>query len=67
MNETRFHIEFKKRDCWIGFYWEKRIKRTVGLNIVRVRHLWICFIPMLPLHISWQVLEEDEQALKGVK
>jgi hypothetical protein len=52
-------FEFQPRDCWVGFYWEKRIKRTEGLNFVRVRHLWICLIPMLPLHISWQVLEED--------
>jgi len=31
-------IEFKKEDCWVGIFW-------------RQDHLWICLLPMLPLHI----------------
>ena len=57
--------EFLKREFWIGIRRENRIRRLEGLYFTKVYHLWVCIIPMLSLHISWQILEKDEQALKG--
>lgn len=52
-------FENQKRDFWVGFRWECRMKRTVGLNIEPVYHLWICLIPMLPLHITWKIIPKE--------
>lgn len=40
----RAHFELKWRDIWVGLYWKQ-----IG-NCIDV---WICFIPCIPLHISW--------------
>ncbi len=53
--------EFKKQDFWIGCYWEIRRKGTIGLSTERVYHLWICFLPMFPLHISWKNLNDIDK------
>ena len=53
-------IEFKKQDCWVGFYWEKRRRTTTIQNDELVYHLWICLIPMLPLHITWKLIHDKE-------
>ena len=37
-------VEFKLQDLWVGMYW-KRIGNSVDL--------WICFVPCLPIHVSW--------------
>jgi hypothetical protein len=37
-------LEFKPQDLWIGAYW-KRIGHCVDV--------WICLVPMLPIHVSW--------------
>jgi hypothetical protein len=42
--QWRAGFEFKLQDLWIGAFW-KRIGNCVDL--------WICFLPCLPLHISW--------------
>ena len=36
----RVRLEFKLEDCWVGAYW-------------RPGHLWVCVVPMLPLHFMW--------------
>lgn len=36
-------FEWRPRDLWIGGYWERR---GDGL------HIWLCLVPMLPLHIT---------------
>ena len=61
MKKFKCKLKFKKQDCWIGFYWEKRRQRTFGLNTKRVCHLWICVLPMLPLHIQWKLKDEDQR------
>ena len=38
-------LEFVRQDCWVGAYW--RTTYAVG----RQFDLWICAIPMLPLHV----------------
>ena len=35
-------FEVKKQDAWIGAYW-KQDRYAL--------HIWVCFLPMLPLHI----------------
>lgn len=35
-------LEFKREDCWIGAYWQMRGQRV---------DIWICLLPMLPIHI----------------
>ena len=46
MRNIEWHaaFEWKLEDLWIGAFW----KRTGGSV-----DLWICFVPCLPLHISW--------------
>ena len=51
---TIFRFEFKRQDLWIGIFWKKvnitdfpaLKKRSVVTNI------YICFIPMFPLHVE---------------
>lgn len=38
----QIRLEFKLADLWIGAFWQRRID---GL------HIWICFLPCLPIHI----------------
>ncbi len=42
-------LEWKPQDCWIGAYWERR-----GADW----HLWVCLLPMLPLHFRWRAARE---------
>ncbi len=44
-------FEFKPQDCWIGMYWKKEY-RSIGKNWYRF-NIWICLLPMLPLHIGF--------------
>ncbi len=41
-----WHAEFewKLADLWIGAFW-KRTGNCIDL--------WVCFIPCVPLHVSW--------------
>lgn len=41
--QLRVRLEFKPQDCWVGAYWETRYPGSA--------HVWICLLPMLPLHI----------------
>lgn len=58
-------FEFQKRDLWIGLYWEIRMKRTQWPDYRREYNFWICFIPMLPLHISWRILDTESEELNN--
>lgn len=47
-------LEFKPQDLWIGVFW-----RTTPVLPVRYipRYsvdIWICLVPMVPLHISFE-------------
>lgn len=44
----RVKLEWKPNDLWIGAYWESRTNYGI-----RYTHVWICLVPMLPIHISW--------------
>ncbi len=40
-------FEIKVQDCWIGVYWEHRHI----YEHVHSLHIWICLLPIFPLHI----------------
>ena len=42
-------LEFKPQDCWIGVFW----RTTPKANWMQRIDVWICVVPMLPMHISW--------------
>jgi hypothetical protein len=48
----KLQLGFKLQDCWIGFSWQRKHY---------TQHLWVCIIPMLPLHFYWDV-EVEERA-----
>ena len=43
-------LEFKAEDAWIGAYW-----RRDGNCL----DLWVCLLPMLPLHFSYWGFKES--------
>lgn len=49
----KIRLEWKPQDLWIGAFW----KTVPGLNPeeepVAEVHVWICLVPMLPLHLWW--------------
>lgn len=60
LRDFQWHAEFewKIQDLWVGAFW-KRIGNDVDL--------WICFLPCVPLHISWWWTAEprSEEASDG--
>lgn len=59
----KIQLEFKKEDCWIGFFWKTKkfynphagMYKPNGTPVIRVeytRDIWICIVPMLPIHIT---------------
>lgn len=49
-------LEFKWQDMWIGLFYknETRWKGVLQDEPICLRHLWICLIPMCPIHIRWK-------------
>lgn len=48
----RIRFEFKPQDLWIGVYWRLRTLKDYLENWETGIDIWICLLPMLPLHIS---------------
>ena len=55
----RWSLEFKPQDCWIGAFWKNDSYETYhrpGIDhpalpaIGYSFDLWICILPMLPIH-----------------
>ena len=44
-------LEFKPRDLWVGVFPKKRVLIMSGPKFRT--DVWICFLPMLPIHIWW--------------
>ena len=42
----KIKLEYKWQDMWIGLFYKREVP-------IPIKHLWICIIPMLPLHIVW--------------
>lgn len=51
-------VEFKPEDFWIGAFWKiTRVRHASAGEVYFVRRvdLWICLVPMLPIHFHWHV------------
>ena len=53
MNLSFCRIEFKPQDLWIGVYWKKTYCQTDDGKKLFSTDVWICIIPMFPLHLSF--------------
>ena len=54
----KVRLEFKPQNLWISVYWEVRGHKYVYgevtsplFDIKKALHIWICIIPMLPIHV----------------
>lgn len=47
-------VEWKPVDFWVGLYTEERRRPGDGLCVYE-RHVWVCVLPMIPIHIWWEV------------
>lgn len=55
MTERRWKIKLERKaaDCWIGVYWRSETVSVLTTPIPRKKlDVWVCVLPMLPLHIS---------------
>lgn len=57
----RVRLEWKPQDLWVGAFWKvSECWATDGMDdpfddrTVPMVDLWICLIPMVPLHLTWQ-------------
>lgn len=52
-------IEWKPEDLWIGTFWKvgyptEQYSRSTGrIYFLRRIDVWICIVPMLPIHLWW--------------
>jgi hypothetical protein len=43
-------LEWKPQDCWFGVFWKRRDPYEFDL--------WVCLLPMVPLHVGWTTWED---------
>ena len=56
VNGFRVALEWKPQDLWIGAYWHSvRMPNDADTW----HHVWICVLPMLPIHFSWHSWERS--------
>jgi hypothetical protein len=48
--DLRVRLEFKAADFWIGVF----AKRDL-LHRAKFYDLWVCLVPMFPIHLAWDV------------
>lgn len=57
-------LEFKPQDCWIGAFWKQGVEADGfewrGATYRPRTDVWICVLPMLPIHIWWYGRAETE-------
>lgn len=46
---VQWRLEFKPQDFWIGVFW----KDTRVWKYTNRRDIWLCLVPMVPLHFVW--------------
>lgn len=44
----RARLEWKPADCWVGGF----ARTVVYADQIRT-DLWLCLLPMVPLHVTW--------------
>lgn len=49
----KLRLEFKLEDFWIGFFW-RVAPGCAKHDLARRVDLWVCVVPCLPLHITWE-------------
>lgn len=54
-------IQFEPKDCWIGVFWRVTERRDGAFVARRHRylHLYVCILPLLPLHVTAYIGERD--------
>jgi len=51
---VRIRVEFKAQGLWVGAFWKSRIwECPPGVPYEKEIDLWICLLPMLPIHLTW--------------
>ena len=45
-------LEWKPQDLWIGAFW--RASPIDGAQPAVITDVWICLLPCLPIHLSWE-------------
>lgn len=50
INRERWSValQFKALDMWVGAFWQP------ALGPGDITRLWVCLLPMLPIHICWR-------------
>lgn len=48
---ARVRFERKLADSWIGVFWQAG--EPDHMTWARQHHVWICFVPWFPLHITY--------------
>lgn len=48
---VKVQLQFEPRDLWVGIFWQVRKPPDLPAPY-RILHVYICVIPMLPLHIT---------------
>jgi hypothetical protein len=48
-------LEFKPQDMWVGAYWHSH-----HVNDAHILDIWVCILPMLPIHIQINTIRVDE-------
>lgn len=51
----KFEWLFEPRDLWIGVYWTVKPWGDVKGNVDRYVEIYVCFVPCLPIKISWEL------------
>lgn len=57
-------LEFKPEDLWVGLFWRRSSAHAIAKE-VRALDVWVCIVPMLPIHYrkvtSWETCYEFGQ------
>ncbi len=56
-------LEFKPNDMWIGLYTRKTDLFPWNYRRRWQRDIWICMLPMLPIHLWWTRTEHENNDL----
>ena len=53
----QIRLEFKPQDLWIGVFWKTTrcflLVNDIKMPYVFMYDVWICIVPMLPIHLIW--------------
>ena len=50
---VRWRFEWKSQDAWFGIFWKIDKVAPNFCDYHEEVHIWICFVPCIPLHLSW--------------